>query len=158
MKRLLVLLAVLLAAAAAIACSRGEPRPGQAPVREAASRPATGSATDMQTMDNADMRPTVMDPPPMLTEVGAPTPKLKIDVARPDAPPPPTAADEALRASLPFTPAIAMDPVDGSKISIRTSTPMYEYKGRIFYFSSDEKKRTFAASPETYTKGLFSHL
>jgi YHS domain-containing protein len=35
---------------------------------------------------------------------------------------------------------------------------MYEYKGRIFYFSSDEKKRTFAANPETYTKGLFSHL
>ena len=155
MKRLLV----LFAAAATAACSQGEPRRGQAPVREVASTPATGSSTDMQTMDNADMRPTVMDPPPMLTDVGAPTPKLKIDLAPSRRPtPPPTAADEALRASLPFTPAIAMDPVDGSKISIRVATPMYEYKGRIFYFSSDEKRRTFAANPETYTKGLFSHL
>jgi YHS domain-containing protein len=149
---------VALAAVVALACSRGEPGRATAPARDAAAPPAAEPATQMQTMDNADMRPAVLDPPPMLTDVGAPTPKLRIDVARPDAPPPPTKADEALRASLPFTPAIAMDPVDGSKISIRTATPMYEYKARIFYFSSEANKRTFANDPETYTKGLFSRL
>src|SRR5258708_19199204 len=121
MKRLVV----VIAAAATVACSQGEPRRGQAPVREAASRPATGSATDMQTMDNADMRPTVMDPPPMLTDVGAPTPKLKIDVARPDAPPPPTPAPQAPRASLPTPPATTPHPPERSQSSLRTSPPPY---------------------------------
>ena len=152
MKRTLV----LLAAFATVACSQEEPRRAPASVREAAAAPA--SDTDMQTMDNADVRPIAMEPPPVLTDIGAPTPKLKIGPVRPDAPPPPTKADEALRASLPFTPAIGMDPVDGSKISIRISTPMYEYKGRIFYFSTEGNKQTFVAAPETYTKGLFSHL
>jgi YHS domain-containing protein len=51
-----------------------------------------------------------------------------------------------------------MDPVDGSKVSIRVSTSTFEYKGRVFYFSSEGNKRTFMATPETYTKGVFSHL
>ena len=93
----------------------------------------------------------------MLTEE-APPPKLKDNLAQADAPPPPTPQDEAVRAALPFAPAIGMDPVDGSKISIRASTPMTEYKNKIFYFSSEANKRTFTANPEQYLKGLFSHL
>ena len=80
------------------------------------------------------------------------------NVAQADAPPPPTAQDEALRASLPFSPAIAMDPIDGSKISIRASIPTLEYKNKLYYFATEDHKREFAANPEQYTKGLFSHL
>jgi len=66
--------------------------------------------------------------------------------------------DEKLRASLPFTPAIAMDPVDGSKISIRASTPTFEYKGKIYYFSNEMNKRVFTANPEHALKGGFMRL
>ena len=127
-----------------------------APPRES-HVPQPGAHTDMKTIDSADVRPAVMEPPPMLTEE-APPPKSKDNLAQADAPPPPTPQDEALRASLPFAPAIAMDPVDGSKISIRATTPMTEYKNKIFYFSSEANKRAFAASPEQFTKGVFSHL
>src|ERR1700694_2402624 len=82
-------------------------------------------ASDIQTVDSADPRPAVIDPPPVLTDEG-PAPKPKGNVLSADAPPPPTPQDEALRASLPFAPAIALDPVDGSKISIRASTPTTE--------------------------------
>ena len=119
--------------------------------------PQAGAHSEMKTIDSADVKPAVMDPPPMLTEE-APPPKPKENVAQADAPPPPTPQDEALRAALPFAPAIAMDPVDGSKISIRASTPTMEYKNKIFYFSSEANKHTFAANPEQYTKGVFSHL
>ena len=77
--------------------------------------------TDMQTIDSVQPEPVVLDPPPMLTDEG-PAPKPKGDVTQPDAPPPPTPQDEALRASLPFAPAIGLDPVEGSKISIRASS------------------------------------
>jgi YHS domain-containing protein len=120
-------------------------------------RAQAGAQTEMKTIDSADIRPARIDPPPMLTDE-APPPKPKENVAQADAPPPPTAQDEALRASLPFAPAIAMDPVDGGKISIRASTPTFEYKNKIYYFSSEENKRTFAANPEQFTKGVFSHL
>ena len=112
---------------------------------------------EMKTIDSADIRPAVIDPPPMLTDE-APPPKPKENVAQADAPPPPTPQDEALRAALPFAPAIGMDPVDGSKISIRASTPTLEYKNKLFYFSSEANKRTFIANPEQYTKGVFSHI
>src|SRR5437762_13892686 len=111
----------------------------------------------MKTIDSADIRPARMDPPPLLTDE-APPPKPKDNVAQADAPPPPTPQDEALRASLPFAPAIAMDPVDGSKISIRASIPTTEYKNKLYYFANEEHKREFLANPEQYTKGLFSHL
>jgi YHS domain-containing protein len=64
--------------------------------------------------------------------------------------PPPMLTDEA--------PAIAMDPIDGSKISIRASIPTVEYKNKLYYFANEDHKRTFVANPEQYTKGLFSHL
>jgi YHS domain-containing protein len=66
--------------------------------------------------------------------------------------------DEKLRASLPFTPAIAMDPVDGSKISIRATTPTFEHKGKIYYFSSEANRRMFVSNPEGALKGAFTKL
>jgi YHS domain-containing protein len=119
--------------------------------------PEPGAKSEMKTIDSADVRPAIMQPPPMLTEE-APPPKPKENVAQADAPPPPTPQDEAMRAALPFAPAIAMDPVDGSKISIRASTPTTEYKNKLFYFANEANKRTFTANPEQFTKGVFSHL
>ena len=130
----------------AVACSRS-----------AARKRAAQPAQEIQTVDSVDPRPAAIDPPPVLTDEG-PAPKPKGNVLSEDAPPPPTPQDEALRASLPFAPAIALDPVDGSKISIRTGTPVAEHKGHFFYFSSEANKRTFLASPEQYLKGVFAHL
>jgi YHS domain-containing protein len=112
---------------------------------------------EMRTIDSSDLRPVTIDPPPMLTDEAPPV-KTVTGLAQADAPPPPTPQDEALRASLPFAPAIAMDPVDGSKISIRASIPTVEYKNKLYYFANEDHKREFVANPEQYTKGLFSHL
>jgi YHS domain-containing protein len=115
------------------------------------------SKAEMRTVDSGNVQPATIDAPPVLTDE-APPPKTATNLAQADAPPPPTPQDEALRAALPFAPAIAMDAVDGSKISIRASTPTVEYKNKLYYFSSEDHKRTFVANPEQYTKGLFSHL
>jgi YHS domain-containing protein len=109
--------------------------------------------TEMRTLDGADTRPVVIDPPPVLTDE-APPPKPH-DVTAAQNQIPLTEADEQLRARLPFAPAIGLDPVDGSKISIRANTPMFELKNRIYYFSSEENKRTFMANPAQYLKGVF---
>ncbi len=140
MKRTLVILTCLFV----IACGRSTPRARRAPTK-----------SDVQTVESVDARPTVLDPPPVLTDEG-PAPKPKGDVLSADAPPPPTPQDEAVRASLPFAPAIAMDPVNGTKISIRAGTPTGEYKGHIFYFSSEANKRTFMANPDQFMKGVFA--
>lgn len=58
--------------------------------------------------------------------------------------------------NLPFSPKIAMDPVDGSKISIRGETPIAEYKGRIYYFSSEANKREFIRNPDSFLSGAFA--
>ena len=137
---------ILVACALLCACPRSAPRVQKA-----------SAASDIQTVDSTDPRPAVIDPPPVLTDEG-PAPKPKGGVLSEDAPPPPTAQDEALRASLPFAPAIALDPVDGSKISIRAGTPVADYKGHLYYFSSEATKRTFLASPDQYLKGAFAHL
>lgn len=142
-------LALLIAVSLVAACGGGS--------RRVATVRARNTTTDIKTIDNSDIRPAPIDPPPMLTDE-APPPKVAANVAQADAPPPPTAQDEALRAALPFAPAIAMDGVDGSKISIRASTPTIEYKNKLYYFSSEDNKRKFVANPEQYTKGLFSHL
>jgi len=140
MRTTLLVLAVLL-----VACSRSAPRA------------RTARASDVQTVDSVQTPPAALEPPPVLTDEG-PAPKPQGNVLSADAPPPPSPQDEALRASLPFAPAIALDPVDGSKISIRAGTAMGEYKGHIFYFSSEANKRTFLASPDQYMKGVFAHL
>ena len=108
--------------------------------------------SELRTIESADPRPSVVDPPPMLSdEAAAPKPKNPVEAANAI---PLTEQDEAVRAQLPFAPAIAMDPVDGSKISIRATTPTLEYKGRIFYFDSAANKAAFQATPEQYVKGM----
>jgi YHS domain-containing protein len=132
----------------ALACHQGPKR---------AASPRAPTQAEMRTIDTVDPRPVVKDPPPMLQDE-APPPKPKGLPWEEKQPVLLTPEDEKLRAALPFAPAIAMDPIDGSKISILAHTPTYEYRGRIYYFSSEENKRAFAASPDQYTKGLFSHL
>jgi len=117
----------------------------------------TSTSSEMRTIENTDVKPGTLDPPPVLSDEGGAAPK-------PHAPIPGTAApvisekDEQLRASLPFAPAIAMDPVDGSKISILADTPTVQTKTRLFYFSSEDHKREFLANTEQYMKGAFSKL
>lgn len=141
MKRLLPLLIIPLAAC------------GQA---GRTTTPAT-TTSEMRTIENTEAKPGVIDPPSMLSDEGGAAPK-------PHAPIPGTAApvisekDEQLRASLPFAPAIAMDPIDGSKISILADTPTVQTKTRLYYFSSEDHKREFLANPEQYMKGAFSKL
>jgi YHS domain-containing protein len=119
------------------------------------ARPAAPRAADVRTIDTTPPRPAPLQPPPVLTDE-APPPKSTVGQMTMDAPPPPTPQDEAVRASLPFSPAIALDPVDGQKISIRATTPMAELKGRVYYFSSEENKRTFLANPTPYLHGVFA--
>lgn len=113
--------------------------------------------TEVRTIENTQTPPAPLEPPPVLTdESAAPNPISSTSTA-----PNPivlSPADEQLRASLPFAPAIAMDPVDGSKLSIRATTPTSTYKGRIFYFTSDANKHLFEGNPEQYAKGRFAHL
>jgi len=61
----------------------------------------------MRTIDSGNVQPATIDAPPVLTDE-APPPKTATNLAQADAPPPPTPQDEALRAALPFAPAIAM--------------------------------------------------
>ncbi len=55
--------------------------------------------------------------------------------------------------TLPFSPAISMDPVDGSKVSIRIDTPTMEFDGKVYHFSSEENSRLFRENPQKYLKG-----
>jgi len=121
----------------------------------APARPAAPRSAEVQTIDSTPPQPAALQPPPVLTDE-APAPKSTVGQITLDAPPPPTPQDEAVRASLPFSPAIGLDPVDGQKISIRATTPKMEMNGRVYYFSSEENKRTFAASPTQYLHGVFA--
>jgi len=111
---------------------------------------------EIQTIDTTEVRPAIMQPPPMLPDE-APAPK-PLNLAPNQEAPVLTPDDEHVRAQLPFAPAIGLDPVDGQKLSIRATTPMVEYKNHIFYFNSEANKRTFMATPEQFTKGPFAHL
>jgi len=114
-------------------------------------------ANRIQTIHNVTPIPAPLDPPPMLQDE-APPPKPKALPWQTVTPIVFSPEDEKIRAGLPFTPAIAMDPIDGSKISIRAATPTFEYKGKIYYFSSEENKRTFVANPEAVLKGGLMRL
>jgi YHS domain-containing protein len=117
----------------------------------------TVAANQIRTINTVNPTPAPLDPPPLLLDE-APPPKPKVQpwetpkaiVFSPE--------DEKIRASLPYTPAIAMDPVDGSKISIRATTPILEYKGKFYYFSSEANKQMFAANPESALKGGMMRL
>lgn len=133
-----------LAALALMACGRFAPQ---------TTRPA--APADMQSVDSVPPAPAPLQPPMTLTDEG-PAPKPSKEIMQADAPPPPTPQDEAVRAALPFAPAIALDPVDGNKISIRANTPQFDYKGHLFYFSSEANRRAFINNPEQYVK--LAHL
>jgi YHS domain-containing protein len=142
MKRFAILL--LFALLFAAACGQSKP---------AATAPPQAKL-EMRTLDGADARPSVLDPPPVLTDE-APPPKPHDAVAAQNQIPL-TEADEQLRARMPFAPAIGLDPVDGSKISIRATTPMFELKNHIYYFTSEANKQTFMANPAQFAKGIFA--
>lgn len=123
----------------------------------APQRPARTVQSQVQTIHQAT-QPAQLQPPPMLLDE-APPPKPK-PLHQWDIPEPIifSPEDEKLRASLPFSPAIAMDPIDGSKISIRATTPTLEYKGKIYYFSSEANRNQFKSNPEAVLKGGMMRL
>jgi len=61
------------------------------------------------------------------------------------------AGDSRLQ-SLPFAPAISLDPVDGSKVSLTISTPTALHHNLIYYFSSEENRDVFVADPAAYVR------
>jgi YHS domain-containing protein len=124
---------------------------------DSATPTAQTAQAEIRTINNTPPRPAPLEAPPQLQDE-APPPKPKVLPWETPTPIVFSPEDEKLRASLPFTPAIGMDPVDGSKISIRATTPMVEYKGRIYYFSSEGNKRTFMANPAASLTGRFTKL
>ena len=122
-----------------------------------AATPTRTQSAGVATINTVPPRPAPLEQPPMLQDE-APPPKPKVMPWETQKPIVFTPEDEKVRASLPFSPPIAMDPIDGSKISIRAATPTYEYKGKIYYFSTEENKRIFMASPEQGLKGGFMRL
>lgn len=115
------------------------------------------SAAELANIQTVAPRPAPLEGPPMLQDE-APPPKPKALAWETPKPIIFSPEDEKIRAALPFSPAIAMDPIDGSKISIRAATPTHEYKGKIYYFSTEENRRQFAANPEAVLKGGLMRL
>jgi YHS domain-containing protein len=118
---------------------------------------AAPGSLQIQTINSVRPAPANLQPPPMLQDE-APPPKPKALPWETPAPIVFSPEDEKMRAALPFSPAIAMDPIDGSKISIRATTPTYEYKGKIYYFSNEANRRIFVANPEVALKGGYMKL
>ena len=136
-------IALLVLALAPLACSDGSS--------------STVAAAEMRTIHSVPPQPAQLEQPQMLMDE-APPPKPKALPWETPAAIVFSPEDEKLRASLPFTPAIAMDAVDGSKISILATTPTFEYKGKIYYFADEANRRTFMANPEQFTKGGMMRL
>lgn len=123
-----------------------------------AAPPTRAQAAGVATINTVAPQPAPLEQPPMLQDE-APPPKPKpLNQWHTPEPILLTPEDEKLRASLPFSPAIAMDPVDGSKISITAKTPMLEYKDKIYYFSNEANKKIFSGNPEEALKGGFMRL
>ncbi|HEY0590332.1 MAG TPA: YHS domain-containing protein [Thermoanaerobaculia bacterium] len=117
----------------------------------------------VQTIEDAPPRLSAIDPPPTLEERMVPTPALPAPTeTAAETAAPATATGQAppeelnAKTNLPFTPPIAMDPVDGSKVSITPDTPVFSYEDRWYYFSSAANKAAFRANPELYAKGSLS--
>lgn len=124
--------------------------------------PATeGQTVEMRTVDNAELNSLPVEAPPMITEqstelraterLGADGKPIRERISKPD-----PEAEVVAPIILPFAPLIAMDPVDGSKVSIRVETPVTEYKDRLYYFGSAQNKAAFVADPEKYATGSLS--
>ncbi len=111
---------------------------------------AQTNVSELRTIDNSDIRLGPVEVPPSIADY-EPERKPKPDPAMPNAE---IVIDpNAKKLDLPYAPAIAMDPVDGSKVSLSTLTPIHEYKKKFYYFSSAANKQQFVASPETFLKG-----
>lgn len=114
---------------------------------------------EVRTLESAGIRPAPVEPPPVLEEQTLPQRRIPGQNARKaakgDAEQQQPSPEEAMRArvNLPFTPSIAMDPVDGSKVSITKDTPIYSFENKWYYFSSEANRRTFQADPESYATG-----
>jgi YHS domain-containing protein len=136
---------VMIAAAVLLAVSCGQQKPAPPP-----------AATDgIQTLENNGVRVMPVDPPPMISEQDT-LPKPKPLVSVPGAKPEPTFDESSKLIELPFAPAIAMDPVNGDKVSIRSDTPMLEYKNHVYYFSGADTRAEFAQNPDGYSKGAMA--
>lgn len=115
---------------------------------------------ELRTIDNTPLEAMVIDPPqttvPQPLETKLPDGEIKKPVATSSATT--SSTDEMLqhKINLPFSPAIAMDPVDGGKVSIRIDTPTFEYQGKVYYFTSEANRRSFTADPDKYSKGTLS--
>jgi YHS domain-containing protein len=120
------------------------------------SQPAPGAVAPapMQTIENTPIETIPVEPPPQITDLQA-EPKLRDPYAT-EADKRAAAEDLKKQVALPFSPAIAMDPVDGAKVSIRSDTPILEYKNKIYYFASAANRAAFRANPEQYIKGGLS--
>ena len=125
---------------------------------DATPPPTRTPGPGVATIHTVPPKPAPLPQPPVLQDE-APPPKPKpLNQWHTPEPIVLTPEDEKLRAALPFSPAIAMDPIDGSKISITATTPTWEYKNKIYYFSNEANKQIFAANPEHSLKGGFMRL
>lgn len=123
-----------------------------------ASQPVRQQGAGVATINTVAPAPAPLPQPPTIQDE-APPPKPKpLNQWHTPEPVVFTPEDEKVRAALPFSPAIAMDPIDGSKISITATTPTLEYKGKIYYFSNEANKHTFGTNPEAALKGGFMKL
>ncbi|MFN2238863.1 MAG: hypothetical protein ABR524_05695, partial [Thermoanaerobaculia bacterium] len=92
------------------------------------------AALEVRTLESVGVRPAPIDPPPVLEEQTLPQRPVPgqttAKAAKGDAKQQQPSPEEALRArvNLPFAPSIAMDPVDGSKVSITKDTPIYSFE------------------------------
>lgn len=116
---------------------------------------------DMRTLGSAGSNSLPVEAPPMITEQA--TELRSAEQVGPDGKPirqrtSTATGDDPVEAPIimPFAPLIAMDPVDGSKVSIRVETPVTEYKNRLYYFGSAQNKTAFLADPERYATGALS--
>lgn len=101
--------------------------------------------SDESTAPVADDVKTLEDVPTDLRPVEA-TDTIRFEAESGDA----DSEDDSGAVDLPYAPPVSMDPVDGSKVSIRADTPVAEFGDRIYYFSSEDNRRVFLESPEKY--------
>lgn len=116
---------------------------------------------EIATIENSPTELRPIRKPPMIEFDRGPAPALEGEDETSDEEPSQSGESEESEAAhwtqdLPFSPKIAMDPIDGSKLSIRSSTPIAEYKGRVYYFSSEANKREFIRSPDEFLSGAFA--
>src|SRR5687767_6917889 len=92
---------------------------------------------EIRTIENTPVVLAGLEPPPTVEEQSAlPKAQPAEGETKPSPKTPQSDAELLAKMALPFAPAIAMDPVDGSKISISTTTPVIEYRNKLYYFSS----------------------